>query len=304
MTMSSEIDYKLPPKVISKCLLPFVDPARLYLNIASESRLDPAVYNDETLEQILEIIKRACTLVVSHASKKLMSGLCGVLSSMVPLVRRAAVPDYWMVTLTDYLLKVLFSSATMTQLSCAQLLSTILSAYPEQSGPIIDEIISNLPGLTQDPNRALTSKSKKILGADYNVSSTVSIKFCSFLILEIVQNNLHAEKAVKGQGRVDFTEVLNVFHSSMSLMEYFVNNVVKKCWKGNSESADYKICFEHFIEDLLKVLYLPEFPFAHKFLGYISMRFFEILSKQSHSYIIRQFAIDKLAVVAKKLAED
>lgn len=117
---------------------------------------------------------------------------------MVPLVRRAAVPDYWMVNLTDYLLKVLFSSAEMTQLSCAQLLSTILSAYPAQSGPIIDEIISNLPELTQDPNRAMTSKAKKIVGADYNVSSTVSIKFCSFLILEIVQNNVHAEKAVKG----------------------------------------------------------------------------------------------------------
>ena len=87
----------------------------------------------------------------------------------------------------------------------------------------------------------------------------------------------------------------------MDLMHYFVNGVIKKCWNGNNESSDYKVCLEQFIEDILKVIFIPEFPFAHKFLHYIVVQFFIILNKKTHSAIIRQFAIDKISVISREL---
>ena len=121
--LTESIDYKQPSSQLPKLIQAYLDPVRLYLSIISCDRLDPQLYIDEILENILELVKRACSIVSKKPTenKKLMSGLCNVLCSLVPLVRRCFIPDYWIVSLTDYLLNVLFANANMVQLSCCLL---------------------------------------------------------------------------------------------------------------------------------------------------------------------------------------
>lgn len=192
----------------------------------------------------------------------------------------------------------------MLQMSATYTLSAIFGTYPKLNAQIIEEILQNLPLMTADPNQALGSKSKKLISRDYPVSNDVSIRFCSFLVVSLLQSSSLLSRPIKPDGNIDEETVLAQYEDTMKLVQYLCTSLANRCSKSASGGQDYRIFLEIFINDLLKTTYCPEFPLSSKILGCLILHLFQMVSKGSSVSNIRQYGIERLSDIAKSFRQD
>ncbi|CAG9323816.1 unnamed protein product [Blepharisma stoltei] len=315
------INYTTEYLEVCQEISPYLEPTKVYLNLAGSPYIDNKVLVDETIEIIMQIIrdsfeklliplanlsnKQSAKLLADMKLQNCMANLCGILESLSGLITRGCLQDYWLMATTNILLKILFTQGLeMLQLSAAQTLSAIFGFYSKMRDQIIDEIIQNLPLMTADPNQAIGSKSKKLVSRDYPVYSDLSIRFCSFLVVHVLQSSCLLSKPIKPDGNLDCEVVLTQYEDTMKLVQYFCTNLAGKCLKSSGGSQDYRIFLEIFINDILKITYCPEFPLASKILGCIILHLFSMVSKGPSTGNLRYYAIERLSDIAKSFRSD
>ena len=302
---------------LSKDLLKALEPSRVYLNLAGTPGIDSRVLMDETLESIMDILKNSCEKVIlvsakqnskafkSSVFKELLASVCAVLEYLAELIQRGILQDSWFATTSDLLLKLIFCKETeMVKMAATCALGAIYSCFPKLSNYIIEEIVNNLPLLTYNPDQVLSSKAKKLNGTAYLVSEEVCMNFSSFLVIYITQSYSTLEKPLRLEGKVDLQRAVSLYQETIKLAEELMTQILSCCVKSQSDSQDYRVFLDSFIEDLLKVKYYPQFPLCGLFLSSIVLQLFALLTKNTYSVSVRNFAIDKLSHIAQSLRED
>lgn len=300
----------------AKKLSTVLEPSRVYLNLVGSPNTDQRLLIDEVLESILKLIKNSLEKLIipmcSHSTKEMqkllenakvklcMTSLCGVLEYLNSLIAKKCFQEHWLISISELLIKTLFSEgAELLHLTCCYSLASIIGAYGKIALQVLDEIINNLLTLTSDPNSAIGSKSKKIHCKDYTVAEGIEIKFSSFMLVYVIQSYSSLKNSVQCDGEVDLKSADNQLQETLGLSQHFVNEICDRCLKTRSESNEYRVFLEIFIQDLLKIIFRPEFPMAYHLINLFAIRFF--YSLKTYSAVNRHFLIEVLSTIATSL---
>lgn len=232
---AANINFSQQTSPLVKSILKCIEPARLYLSIAGCVEIDKALFRDEAFENSMKFFKKCCVKLVLPGSihkKKLariITSLCSFMHNLQPLISYNLVRELWALSITDLLMKLIFLQIEPLQLAATETLCRIVSAYPEQYAPVIDEIILNLPSLSANPDQAIGAKSRKFICSMYHVSDKVSIHFSSYLILQLIQSNFSIEKGIKLEGDLNYSEIFENYHFALEMVNEFMTKIVTKC---------------------------------------------------------------------------
>ena len=313
---NSEIEFSKNYLFEAKQLIRFLEPSKVYLNLAGCPDIDQRVLIDELLESILKLIQNSLEKIIiplcRHPTEELkklletkrikhcMASLCTVLEYLNSLIQKKVFQDHWLISISDLLIKVLFSEgAELLHLACCYTLSSIINHYSRIAIIVLKDIITNLPTLTSDPNSAIGAKNKKVFCKDYSVAEGIEVKFSTFMLVFVIQSSSSLKDPIQIDGGVDSKRVNNQLQETLALAQLFINAICTQCFKTHSESQEYRTFLDVFIQDLLKLLFRPEFPIAYQLINILSLRFFSSL--KSHPAIIRHFIIDELCLIAASL---
>ncbi|KAG8885372.1 Sister chromatid cohesion protein 2 [Tulasnella sp. 332] len=215
------------------------------------------------------------------------------------------------------------------RLSALSLIRNIFALYPEQRSWIIEEILSSL---IQLPN-------PKQKSGQFKLRDGRSIHTISALLLQLIQTSAHDARieglkfsgirlqtlaqssqasAVDAQGSLlsdqDREEVVmysSALDSANSSAKSIIAFLTTRSGKGKAakttKEADYRAIFDYLVEDLLTVLFWPEWPAASCLLGIITKYLVSALEEKttsagpSDSNGAKATALDHLGVIAAKL---
>ena len=302
----------------AKNLTKLLEPLKSYLNLITFAGIDQRLIVDEMTERIFELVKNALQRFIiplgqnptkesqkildSKRCKNCMASICSVLEYMCGLFNRNMFQEHNLLSLSEVLIKTLFAEgAELLHLTCCFTLSGIISSHNKLAVTILNEILNNLNALTDDPNAALGSKSKRINCKDYNVSENIQIKFSTFLVVNIVQHYSSLQKPVRIDGSLDGNQIIIQFEETLGLADKFITEVCSRAFKSRSDAQDYRVYLESFTKDLLKLVFRPEFPIAYQMINLLIIKLFQGL--KTFSAIIRHFIIEELSMIGSYLKE-
>ena len=316
ITTQSAIEFSKTYLKEVKKVLKILEPSKAYLNLVGTPDIDQRLLLDEVLESILKLVKNCLEKLIIPLSfhptkesqkilenKKLkicMASLCGVLEYLCCLISKKCFQEHWLIALSELLIKTLFSEgAELLHLACCSTLACIVNSYNKITLQVLNEIINNLLILTSDPNLAIGSKSKKIHCRDYAVAENIEIKFSSYMIVQVLQSYSSLGNGVKVDGETDKKMIETQLSETLGLAQHFINEVTDRCLKNKNDSQEYRTFMDTFIEDILKIMYRPEFPIAYQVLNFFVFKLLNGLKTSSAA--IRHFIIDQLSNIANKL---
>ena len=115
----------------------------------------------------------------------------------------------------------------------------------------------------------------------------------------VIQNYSSLKNAIRVDGEVDLRIVNDQLQETLGLAQHFINDVSDKCFCIKADSQEYRIFLDSFIQDLLKLIYRPDFPIAYLILNLLAIKLFNSL--KTYSAVVRHFIIDLLSLIASKL---
>jgi Sister chromatid cohesion C-terminus/PHD-finger/non-SMC mitotic condensation complex subunit 1/HEAT repeat associated with sister chromatid cohesion len=98
---------------------------------------------------------------------------------------------------------------------------------------------------------------------------------------------------------VDLRLVDQQLQETLGLAQHFINEVCERAFKVRSDCQEYRVFLDSFIQDLLKLIYRPDFPIAYQMLNIITVKLFTGL--KTYSAVIRHYIIDELSLVSSNL---
>lgn len=90
-----------------------------------------------------------------------------------------------------------------------------------------------------------------------------SIQIVTALVLQLIQCCTALSSSKSAPSQID--DAINNYESAVSCSKSFIGKFIKKCASKIHEN-DYRPILENFVEDLLHVLNLPEWPAAETLL--------------------------------------
>lgn len=314
----SNIEYSKNYKSEAKSLIKILEPSKTYLNLVSTRIVDQRLIVDEVLEKILKTTQSALDKLIiplahhpnkenfkvleSKKLKRCMASLCGVVEYFSTLISKKCFQENLVISLAELLIKTLFAEgAEILHLTCSYTLASIVHSYNKMTVQVINEIINNLLVLTSDPNLAIGAKSKKVHCREYTVAEGVEIKFSTFMVISVLQNFSSLSEALRLDGKVNLKLVNKQIQETLGISQHFVNEVCERAFKVKSESQEYRTFLDCFIQDLLKLIFRPEFPLAFQVLNLVIIKIFAAL--KTFSAVIRHYAIDEMALIASSLKQ-
>jgi hypothetical protein len=296
----SSLKWDEEPLSISKSLELESELICLYVQTGLSEGVPRHFLEEELLESVLDRARAICEEFLFKVSKRhpaevsrwlkhpqlsqLLTSLSSLLKGVSALISRGRCQDFWVVGLNTACLKVLFSRGLeMMQLPLSQVIITTCIAFPKLRSSIIEEVTTRLPELAEDPDKALSSKSK-VHSRLYHVSEGLSVHFASYFLLTLIQHSC---------------QTLDQYEDSTILSHYLVCSLLQK----SQQSDEFRVVSEAIMTDCLTLCYRPEFPAAHKLLGQFLAQLLQITAKQTTA-ALRHFAIDKLAEFARAFRRD
>ncbi|WAQ85397.1 hypothetical protein PtA15_6A25 [Puccinia triticina] len=222
------------------------------------------------------------------------------------------------------------------RLECLKLLRNVSSKYPDQRSWIIEEILNSIINLPEQSARG----SKAV----YHLTNGKSIQTFSALLLHIVQCCLSGARSRVGAilsssapGSLDpstteiedkapspstgpqpsdsasaFGAVKEFIEPEISaatkLSKKIMSFLLQKTGKStkSSHEAHYRILFDKLVEDLLSVLFLPDWPVAEFILGLFCKTMIGLLEStkvSADSNAVKSMCLDYLGPITAKLME-
>ena len=119
------------------------------------------------------------------------------------------------------------------------------------------------------------------------------------MIVQVLQSYSSLGNGVKVDGETDKKMIETQLSETLGLAQHFINEVTDRCLKNKNDSQEYRTFMDTFIEDILKIMYRPEFPIAYQVLNFFVFKLLNGLKTSSAA--IRHFIIDQLSNIANKL---
>mmetsp|Transcript_26119 Transcript_26119/g.46433 ORF Transcript_26119/g.46433 Transcript_26119/m.46433 type:complete len:1304 (-) Transcript_26119:98-4009(-) len=288
------------PFSIAKALELECETIRIYIQTGLYDQSPKKFLDEELLEQSLDRLKVLCEDFLLKLSRRhpselakwikrpqlteLITSISNLLKITSTLISRGRCQDYWIVGLNTACLQVLFCRGLeLLQFPLSQVIIATCITFEKLRTSILEEVVTRLPELAEDPDKMLSSKSK-LHSRLYMVSDGLSIHFASYFILALIQHSCQS---------------LDQYEDSTILSHYLVCNLLQK----SQQSDEFRAVTETIMTDCLALCYRPEFPSAHKLIGLFVAQLLQITAKQT-SANLRHFAIDKLAEYAKAFRRD
>ncbi|PLW54207.1 hypothetical protein PCANC_04542 [Puccinia coronata f. sp. avenae] len=220
------------------------------------------------------------------------------------------------------------------RLECLKLLRSVSSKYPDQRGWIIEEILNSILNLPEQSSRS----SKAV----YYLANGKSIQTFSALLLHIVQSCLSGARSrvssilsSSGPGFLNVSSTENKdtttppptlpkksdsaaaldaiedfiepdISAATKLSKKIMSFLLQKSGKSakSTHEANYRILFDKLIEDLISVLFLPDWPVAEFMLGLFCKTMIALLESNkvsADSNAVKSMCLDFLGPITAKL---
>ncbi|POW11268.1 hypothetical protein PSTT_05463 [Puccinia striiformis] len=189
------------------------------------------------------------------------------------------------------------------RLECLKLLRNVSSKYPDQRSWIIEEILNSILNLPEQSARG----SKAV----YHLANGKSIQTFSALLLHIVQCCLAGARS-RTNSAVAFNAVKEFIEPEISaatkLSKKIMTFLLQKSGKSSKSTheANYRILFDKLVEDLINVLFLPDWPVAEFMLGLFCKTMIGLLESNkasADSNAVKSMCLDYLGPITAKLME-
>jgi cohesin loading factor subunit SCC2 len=308
-----KLDFAGDTEELAAAVLPFLEAARVYLNLASCTNA-PKVLIDELLEQSLALVKKTCEKVVlplvsekkkdARARSKAIHDCLVCVSSMLDCLTRLAqrhiLQDYWLSASYHLFMSLLLHEGDeFLQIPITNLLVATFTYYPNTRPSILEDLMENLPLLTYDPDQTIGSRIRKVNSHHYHISSKHSIHFSTFLVLELLQSACIEDEPIGANGRFQHARVAGGYKEALSFAQFLSNKVIALCSKTGQDCNDYKAIVEKMLADLLRVLCRPEFPLASRLVEILVVQMVNLSSKGNANF--RNWVVEQFGIIAKVL---
>ncbi|KAF2071240.1 hypothetical protein CYY_007442 [Polysphondylium violaceum] len=194
---------------------------------------------------------------------------------------------------------------TFVQLSCIKMVRGAFSMYPKFRQTIVDEILANL-------SKPILGANNKKIPKHYKVTKDRSIQILSALLIQMVQSAAtlpHLDSVAATSNSTDTQDSTSNSTNKFSLSECqkyatcIILFFIEKC-SEKTEEGEWKTLLENFIQDLLTVLNLPEWPAASLILRLFGATAMHIVSQQKVENNFRMISIDLLGNILTKLKQE
>ena len=310
---ASQLSFKGESEELAAAVLPYLEAARVYLNLASCTKA-PKVLIDELLEQSLALVKKTCDKVVlplvsekkkdARARSKSIHDCLVCVSSMLDcltrLAQRRVLQDYWLSSSYHLFMSLLLHEGDeFLQIPITNLLVATFTYYPNTRQSILEDLMENLPLLTYDPEQTIGSRIRRVNSHNYHISSKHSIHFSTFLVLELLQSACIDDEPMGANGHFHHARVAGGYKEALSFAQFFSVKVISLCSKTGQDCNDYKAIVEKMLGDLLKVVIRPEFPLSSRLVEILVVQMVNLTPKSNANF--RNWVVDQFGIIAKTL---
>ena len=216
---------------------------------------------------------------------QLLNLLGEVFDQLNELINRINLPDRIIIDISSKISLTIFFSETQfsenLQIKSIHLLRSIFAKYQSHRSLILQEIFNSLLKLPLNKRNQRKykikeeTKTSKITGIDENdnQNTEISIQMLSGLIIQLIQSCTSSSSQLAPQS----------LQESIICARNFLNFFLQKCFIKNSNQSDYKTILENFVDDLILLLFLPDWPAAEMILSILSSILLVKLNQQHDS---------------------
>lgn len=180
---------------------------------------------------------------------------------------------------------------------CVSFVANVYISYPRLDRNILNDLLDEISFL---PPTRRTLRTYRVIG-----SETTSIRTSSAMSMFIVQvaasrkcEHEHAEEPVK-----DSTQLLSGFKYASKFVVYLVHSILSRVYQDRD--SEYRAAVLAFLEDMMKMYGVPEWPAADIILRSFSIQtvnMLEATGKNKMTAIARALGMDFLGAIASKLS--
>ena len=233
---------------------------------------------------------------------KLYSVACELVDAITELlqVETAKFDDSIVLEISDTVVSAFFQEGGLRDLQSRSLnvARTVFAYYPTHRQVILDDVLLSLSKI---PNSKRGSRAFRVGSFD--------IQMISALLIQLVQSSTNSVMKATNDSAATPIQFRQAFDESESVSKIFLTNVIERC-TNKKDDGDLKAILSTLTQDLLQVLFLPEWPAAERIL-HIMTRQLLIKSKakttagaQPTPSVIRSFALELLGKIAAKLRSE
>eukprot|EP00742_Colponemidia_sp_Colp-10_P010652 GILJ01011719.1.p1 GENE.GILJ01011719.1~~GILJ01011719.1.p1 ORF type:complete len:1804 (-),score=314.35 GILJ01011719.1:286-5187(-) len=255
---------------------------------------------------------------VDKDTKTLLHKLCDLLDSVHELLLKEPFQDSWLLQLSTVTMPCFFvegKEITLVQLCAMNVMRAMFCRYEQHRQVILEDMISSLIKLPSSKRAIRTYK--------ISPSSSVHIQMTSALLLQLLQSctfvgDLDKKEDIPLESAVGSTQSPSIsgnsraplasYEAAVFCAKTFVTSVLNKCQPNKASESDYRVLVEHLLEDVLTLLYHPEWPAAECLLHILSVSLANVLTvsekDKGFDTSLKGFAIDVLGTIASRLKKD